>query len=535
MSQIFDHSSALQNYLNDDRVKRLPGSGRSPEVVRKPLDAAAAPYASRTECGNAVTALLPRGEREEREGEHPRSFLDKGINQRKSLLQGTIQRNHNGDVFDAVTGEVLLGGTKLPIGVGCTSTGELWEHTIGLEVDRTSWLEGQSRDSILKEQSEDIARRLESQGINAYQSENNTTLVGLCSGDTEKTSSYRNSNMIPVQQSKNVHNMMKDLQFHADNSRNKKQLRMLVVSNGWVSLADYNSEHRAFTRRISKFAADPNTRANGIEVVYYNVENTIHRIDGVPYLNMHAHILIKSTRKLGPNNWQSFINWVKSRFPKGYVNDSRLRNVKECVKYVFKPCEFELLTDKELAELFHQQFKLKFFHPLGEIKELRKKMKKDGLKLVRMPTGRPDEWKWHMMPKAKANPKQDRNNSGCTKNIVLAVTNPMPKFSPRREPCIVVTNYDGNFEGLIKHRNLSDLREQAMRTWRARASMKHTTTTTVRKTSRGYSQFVDQTYSRTFENEIPELPDYPAHWELSENPDLTLGEASLPLNFQLLN
>lgn len=525
MQPPFNQSQSLQNYLNDDRVKSLHGSGHSPEVVRKALDSAAAPYASRTKCGENRPALLPRGEREEFEGEPPRP----------SLLEGTIQRNHDGDVFDAATGEVLLGGFKLPIGVGCTSTGELWDKTIGTEIERNSWIEGQGRDRVLKQQSEDIARRLESQGINAYQTENNTTIIGMITGLVEKTLSFRNSNIIPVMQSKNVHSMMKSLQYYADNRKNKKQLRMLVVSNGWVELSDYRESHKAFTRQISKFAADEITKSNGVELVYYNVENTIKRKDGVPHLNMHAHILIKSTRRLGPQKWKGFINWAKTRFPKGYVNDSRIRNVKECVKYVFKPCEFEQLTDIELAELFHQIFRMKFFHPLGEIKALRKRMKEDGLKLVRMPSGRADEWNWHMMPKAKANPKQTRNNSGATNNIVLAITNPMPKFSNRREPCLIVRDYTGDLEALIQQRAISDLRDQAMKIWRARASMKHTTTTTVLKTSQGNSQSVDQIYSRTSEYGNPIIPDYLDHWELTENSDLTLGEASLPLNFQLLN
>ena len=399
MQSPFNHNQPIQNYLDDDRVKRLPGSGQSPEVVRKPLYAAAALYASRTKCGNEGHALLPRGEREELEGEPPRP----------SLLEGTIQRNHNGEVFDAVTGEVLLDGAKLPIGVECTSTGALWENTIGLEVERDSWLEGQSRDRQLREQSVDIADRLEKQGINAYQSENNTTLIGLCSGAVEKTSPFRNSNIIPVMQSKNVHNTMKHLQYYGDIPKNKKRLRMLVVSNGWIPLSDYRTEHTAFSRLISRFAADQITKSNGVEVVYYNVENTIHRIDGIPYLNMHAHVLIKSTRKLGPQKWKAFINWIKTRFPKGYVHDSRIGNIKECVKYVFKPCEFEQLTDVELAELFTQTFKLKFYHPMGEFKILRKKMKEDGLKPVRVPTERPNVWKWAIISCLKRRPTPVRS------------------------------------------------------------------------------------------------------------------------------
>ena len=139
------------------------------------------------------------------------------------------------------------------------------------------------------------------------------------------------------------------------------------------------------------------------------------------------------------------------------------------------------------------------------------------------------------MPKAKANPKQTRNNSGATNNIILAITNPMPKFSYRREPCLVVRDYTGDLEALIQVRAISDLRDQAMKIWRARASMKHTTTTTVRETSRSNAQSVDPNHYRHSSFGIPEIPGLPGHWELTENPNLTLGEDSLPLNLQLLN
>jgi hypothetical protein len=229
---------------------------------------------------------------------------------------------------------------------------EIDRRLIGREVARDGWIDGQRRARQLREQSEDFVRRLERIGIQARSERDETVMVGLVSGQVETVANYRNCNLIPVQQSRNVHDMLKHVRYLVDHSR-PGRLRMLVVSGGWCRYDEYRKHHRAHTRRMSKFAAHPTLRDYGISIEFYNVENTIHRAD-VAMLNMHSHVLFKSHRKLGRKKWCEFLEFARNFFPKGYVHDSKIEKPNEVVKYVFKPSEFDLLTDGELAEFWHQ-------------------------------------------------------------------------------------------------------------------------------------------------------------------------------------
>ncbi|MCC3859766.1 hypothetical protein [Pseudemcibacter aquimaris] len=385
---------------------------------------------------------------------------------------------------------IAIGGKDLPAAVGAINVSRLWDDTIGVEIDPKAWGKSEEQSNHLKAQSEQIARRLEGQGVNMH-IEGQTSVIGVCTGVIEKTIQYRNSNIIPVMQSRNVHDISKHVRFFADMT-NKKTLRMLVISGGWVDLENYREAHKAHTRRISKFAAHERVKEAGIEFCYYNVENTIKRENGAARLNLHSHVLIKSTKRLGPKKWGEFMAWARSQFPKGYIHDSKIKNVQEVVKYVFKPAEFDRLTDEELAALFYQTHRLKFFHPLGEIREFRKHLEDNKHKLVKVPPDSDieaieqlgndkDDWQWCVMP--KATPKQREKREGPSEdvdNVLMAITTPSPKFSNRFEPCLVVHNFDGNLDGLIEQEGIGPLIEKARRLWHERASMRHTTTATVR-------------------------------------------------------
>ena len=363
---------------------------------------------------------------------------------------------------------------------------KVWQATIGIEISETEWKKSNQQNDLIKVQSEQIARRLEGQGVD-IRGKVKTSIIGLCSGITEKAISYRNTNIIPVNQSKNVHKMLSDLKYFYEQEA-KNTLRMFVISAGWVFLEDYKDAHRAHTRRMSKFAAEERLKENAVELVFYNVENTIKTVNGRVMLNMHSHALVKSNKKLGSKKWLSFINWAKTRFPKGYFHDSKLKNVNECVKYCFKPMELEKITDQELAELFHQTFLCRFFIPLGSFRKLRKSLKDNRLNIVKIPTEDSPQsekalWEYKFQEKqAYKLRKLTSGNDVKVKNRILTITNPSPKFTNKFEPCLVVQNYDGDLDKLIKLNCLEKTIAEAKKIYnRPPASMQHTTTITVQK------------------------------------------------------
>lgn len=375
------------------------------------------------------------------------------------------------------------------------STRELDQELIGREVERDSWIESQRRSRLLREQSEDLVRRLARIGIQARTGRDDTTIVGLVSGKAERATDFRNCNLIPAQQSRNLHDMLTHVRYLFDHTR-PGRLRMLVVSGGFCRYDEYRKHHRAHTRRMSKFAAHPKLLEYGISIEFYNVENTIHRKEGVAMLNMHSHVLFQSRRKLGRKKWCEFLEFARNFFPKGYVHDSKIHKPNEVVKYVFKPSEFDLLLDHELAEFWHQivggrpkhdpetgeiqtrinengetvdclEGPLKFFHPYGSVKAMRRDLRECGQKLILVPTN-DDRWIWRLTEPRQPEERPDAVDDRPADNRVIGKTRPMPRFSPRREPCVIVQNYDGDFDRMVRLNGLGATVQEARDTFAAR-------------------------------------------------------------------
>lgn len=383
---------------------------------------------------------------------------------------------------------------------------------VGLPIPRGNFIDQMQRRRELKEQSLDIARRLEGCGIEAMQGRN-LSFVDMITGQAEQLPDYRNTNFIPVVQSRNVHDMMQHVAYYCDAPKRKDKLRMLVVSGGFIPIRNYRDEHKAHTRRMSKFASIIRKRF-GLEVAYYNVENTIKRVGVEAMLNMHSHALLYVPKRLTKKRWSEFTEFTRNFFPKGYVNDSKVMKAKEVVKYIFKPSEFEKLTDNEFAELYYQisgrekydpetgeieiretadgelvpckEGALKFFHPLGEMKKFRASLKKQKRKLIRHYDHDKGVNEWRTTERREGKASDKPSSSLRSENIALAVTAPLPYFRPRRSPVIVVENYNGNLSELIKSNGLEASQARIQHIYQKREEddrrssfMKHTTTTTV--------------------------------------------------------
>lgn len=325
-------------------------------------------------------------------------------------------------------------------------------------------------------------------------------MIGLYTGEiAPAAANFRNSNLIPAMQSRNVHEMLKHVRYFFDTTP-KKQLRMWTASSGWVPLAEYRSAHMRFSRLLSRLAAQEWLRDASIEIAFFNLEDTFHRDeDGGVMVNLHSHILIRSRRVLGSVAWIELRERVRRFLPKRYLHDGPIESAAECVKYVFKPSELlGVLTGPELAELFRATRKLKFFHPLGPIRQYRRQLDQEGKKLKRV------DGAWRIVRRAERECVRE-NKGEPERDVVVAVTLPMPKFSSALEPCLLVRRFSGDVARLMSRPvppvipgamsvEALMILAQAMATknaGKARASLKHTTTTTVRA-----DQFVGRPITR---------------------------------------
>lgn len=363
------------------------------------------------------------------------------------------------------------------------SSKKLFTALTGLEVDRDDWIDGRGEDRRLKEQSADIVERLLRAGLDLRETSRQVTFVGVCSGQAEtKSVFYRNSNVIPEIQARNVHGMLRDLSCYIDGS-DKRKLRMLVVSAGWQPLLRYSESHRTLARKVSKFFARPDVKALGIKPLFSNIENTIKRDDGGgAMLNLHSHILIRADRYLGATRWLGFLDLARRYFGKGYVHDSALETAAEVVKYVFKPQEFEALEDWELALLCIQCHKLKFFRPLGDFRAWRARLRADGMKVKKIPD-RKRAWRWVQVPKAAKAGTPNRTDPPPA-GLVLGMQAPSARFATRLEPILIVEGYAGDLMELARQNRIEELVLYYQELWHAGGaegldSMEHNTTTTV--------------------------------------------------------
>ncbi|UTW53956.1 hypothetical protein [Kordiimonas sp. SCSIO 12610] len=354
---------------------------------------------------------------------------------------------------------------------------ELEDANTGRKLSKLEFEKAEKERALLERQTEVIADRLENIGIRARIGTH--TLIGLLSEAHIEKSAYRNCNILPSVQSGNTHDMMKCVQYWLDTC-SAKQTRMWVLSWGWVPLHEYNAEHKKFTRKISKMNSSITLQSAGISFVYSAIENTIKWKDGRPYLNLHAHVLVKATKKLGRQKWGRLIDDVKLFAPRNYLHDSAIRNAKEVVKYVFKPQEFQKLTDEQLGALFQATKGLRFHIPMGELKTFRSGLKADGLKLRKIESRGAGEWRLIKARERKETERETPPSTGDAGNLILGITSPSPVFNETFEPCLIVKDFTGTFEALLAANPWVEQRMAGLRaTAERRNSIKDTLTTTV--------------------------------------------------------
>lgn len=331
--------------------------------------------------------------------------------------------------------------------------GALWEQRVGSETPREAWVDQQSKSRLLREQSDDLARRLEAHGIPAFDDSRQLSIVGLVTEQAEQVRPYRNVNFLPAVQSKNKREMLKVVSYWMDTTP-VSQRRMWVLSWGWVPASDLREAAKALARAVSKLAADEKMREARLELALRSTEFTAQRdINGNLLWNLHAHILLRARKFLGKSRWNDLREAMAERYsPKSYIHDSPISDAAEVVKYSFKPSELTDLDDRELVDLFHQTRGLHLHQPLGELRDLRQQLDEHSLRLVRLaPARKGERGQWATLERLAA-PKREKSSepAPAAADVILAITLPQPKFGPRAEPCLVVTGYSGDFATLLK-------------------------------------------------------------------------------------
>ena len=379
------------------------------------------------------------------------------------------------------------------------SSYELMKRRAGRQVDYDEWLARQEREAEWERQGDAIAAKLEAGGVTPYQEALPAYLVGLMTLECKRLNNLKNRNFFPTRQAHNT-SAMRDLVEWWCGITPANQLKMMVFTYGWVKNRSYRMAHSRFRRWISKFFAKDWVKAAGLELNFIRIEGNQHRDrDNEACTHLHAHLIVRASRRLPKGQWDALIKRIRDHAPKKYFHSSRLRDPAECTKYCFKFDELEKdLSPAELVELWHETEGLKFYQAVGELGEIAWNLKQASQKIVK------DDSQWFREQRKTKAPAEDEDKSlhdvlftdvdpeaeveeslAPQENLIVGFTKPLAIVSPVNQSYAIVRGFSGDPSDLIHQEAFRKRREKEAPFWDRNQGavgahyMQHTTTTTV--------------------------------------------------------
>ena len=357
---------------------------------------------------------------------------------------------------------------------------DVCKDRVGDHIEQGSFYEQQLTRKQLRDQSREIANKLESVGISAYEKDTDISLVGLASGESIQLDSFRQINFIPSVAKKKRSARLKVLEYYLDladdqdHLPNSHKCRMWVFNMGWrVGLDGIRERTKELQRKISKLASEAKAKY-GVEFIFRSTElgSLSHSADQQATFHVHAHVLVKCPRMA---DWSGCLRWVNARWRKmchmspnqkwkPFNDAGKIRNARELCKYIVKPSDVLQLTPTELKELHEQTFNLHVVQFSGSLQALRNKLDRSHVKPVRRNRG--ESWKWELMPSVNRKADtygttldlvEDVNQPESLEinkwNQVYALLHPSFYFTTHAEPAVLVSKYTGSLSDLLDESN----------------------------------------------------------------------------------
>ena len=339
---------------------------------------------------------------------------------------------------------------------------DLARELTGYEVHADTWLDSRNERAKLQVMTDQLVEKLREGGIEPLRKSQATiSIVGVCTGKVEVVTQYRNINFLPVVAAANRSQVLRRMDFFA---QSRPFLRYGVVTNGpRCPISELRTSLCALGRAVSNFGSRAELKSWGVELVFRGSEFTVRReADGLVTCHPHANVVFNFSRRLAPEQFREFLRFAHEQFPGHWRDCGRLREAAEAVKYITKPAELLGLSSGELCALQKAVHGLKLVQPMGEFAALGRRLKGEGVKLgKRLVQG---VWRWCKVRKAgrDGGPTEARGES---KDVVLSVLPPQPRFVPRLEPCLLVMNFSGDLVAAVEKANLGEMLCPALEAW----------------------------------------------------------------------
>lgn len=331
----------------------------------------------------------------------------------------------------------------------------------GREGSAALWQERQSRSLLLRRQSEEIADKLKTVGIDLYApadpDADTVTLVGDLSQETEDSlaNCFRHSLFLPAVAASDRSRQTKKLELYLQRHRRSQFARYLVVTHG-VRIAwhdpDFREKIANFHHKLGTFARAAR-KQYGVEIVLRSTEMTLRDCSGqsqsgIDGVHLHANVLYIPPKLTG-DRWQNWLNFCRRYFSSHVKDCGRIKNIREIVKYVTKPtaspserekipglvgmCQ---LSPARLAWLHAATQRLHIVQPLQNFRRFLR-----GLTIGRLKIYRSEGGTLELVQKPQVEKRAAREETGCRENIIITRTLPQPRFSEIYEPVSIVMNY----------------------------------------------------------------------------------------------
>ena len=246
-------------------------------------------------------------------------------------------------------------------------------------------------DSMLREQSESIARRLqpflEKDGHAQLLRASDKHLITHCTNQVIAVPEFANNNFLPYMAAKNRNQMSLGLQYflehHGARGRDGKPLARYMVATFGKRVRMNKARARAerSKRVLARFMEEAKRRF-GTQFFFVGWEYTINK---KKTLHWHANVVYENPFFLdGGEKFFEFLAEFERKNGMKASDNGRLQNIHEVCKYPFKPVELNMLDDVELYELFKFSYRRRYFELLGRAKTMRAGHRKDKLRYGKM-------------------------------------------------------------------------------------------------------------------------------------------------------
>lgn len=230
----------------------------------------------------------------------------------------------------------------------------------GLFMPPSKWSENYQRQQLLLLQSIKYADILESYGVKAY-TDSNITLISDVTRQETKLTTFSNINFIPKVAQKNRRNHINILEHFFDNN-DVKYWRYAVFTFGDRCTLDELEERQEEAKAQLNAYRKEAKRKFGVEFGLVAWEYTI---DENATVHFHANILYNPP--YFSDKGDGFRSFTYNFMGTWWNDAGRIENLKELLKYPFKPTDLDALSNDQIFQLYNIFKGKRFVEILGPV------------------------------------------------------------------------------------------------------------------------------------------------------------------------